>query len=467
MDAQSSNRGWSMPEKRASWISLEDGGFERLRFVFLCSLWYMSSAMSSNTGKAILNQFRYPVTLTFVQFGFVAGYCLLFMSPALRVSRLRTPTRAIIRSTVPMAVFQVGGHIFSSVAIGRIPVSTVHTIKALSPLFTVGAYAVLFRARYSLKTYMSLLPLTFGVMMACSSDFSASNVLGLLSAFGSALVFVSSNIFFKKVMPSPSNGGFTTPAHNLDKLNLLFYSSGFAFLLMIPVWLYSDLNALLSSVVVHPPHTSSHGILYYFFWNGTVHFGQNIIAFVILSTTSPVTYSIASLIKRIAVIIIAIAWFNQAVHPTQAFGIALTSAGLWMYNGAKGDVEKGEKKRQRVEAERQLMLPSTERERTLMDPTINGNHPDLHRGGLTISTSINQNHTYVSPTMASHPPLGPSLHPPASSAHPNIPTYEYLTTSNISPTVLYPSPPPSLDSSPDDTKAFHTGYQPQIIQQQA
>jgi solute carrier family 35 protein E1 len=28
-----------------------------------------------------------------------------------------------------MAAFQVGGHIFSSLAISRVPVSTVHTIK--------------------------------------------------------------------------------------------------------------------------------------------------------------------------------------------------------------------------------------------------------------------------------------------------------------------------------------------------
>ena len=98
-------------------------------FVLLCSLWYTTSALSSNTGKAILNQFRYPVTLTFVQFGFVAFYCLLFMSPAIQFSKLRRPTKAIIWSTLPMGLFQVGGHIFSSIAISRIPVSTVHTIK--------------------------------------------------------------------------------------------------------------------------------------------------------------------------------------------------------------------------------------------------------------------------------------------------------------------------------------------------
>jgi hypothetical protein len=98
-------------------------------FILLCGLWYTTSALSSNTGKAILNQFRYPITLTFVQFGFVAFYCLLFMSPAIRFSKLRQPSSAILRNTLPMGMFQVGGHIFSSIAISRIPVSTVHTIK--------------------------------------------------------------------------------------------------------------------------------------------------------------------------------------------------------------------------------------------------------------------------------------------------------------------------------------------------
>lgn len=117
---------------------------DTVRFVLLCGLWYLSSALSSNTGKAIMNDFRFPVTLTFVQFGFVAAYCLLFLSPAVQFSTLRRPTKEILKSTFPMGCFQVGGHIFSSMAISRIPVSTVHTIKVstvvcfISRLFVAG-----------------------------------------------------------------------------------------------------------------------------------------------------------------------------------------------------------------------------------------------------------------------------------------------------------------------------------------
>ncbi|QRV73919.1 Triose-phosphate Transporter family [Ceratobasidium sp. AG-Ba] len=410
-----------------------------LRFLALCMLWYLSSALSSNTGKSIMIQFRYPVTLTFVQFAFVSGYCALFMHPRLGMSTLRSPTRAIIRSTLPMAAFQVGGHIFSSMAISRVPVSTVHTIKALSPLFTVLAYRLLFGVSYSVRTYASLLPLTVGVMLACTFDVAGSNVVGLMCAFGSALVFVSSNIFFKKIMPS--NGAST--AHKLDKLNLLFYSSGLAFLLMIPIWLYYDFGHLWrrwhDDSFSESTKPTTHGVFYYFFLNGTVHWAQNIIAFAILASTSPVTYSIASLIKRVAVICIAIVWFSQSVHPIQALGIMLTFAGLWLYNQAKSDVERGENKARRVEANRQLQLPTTKSELVTPNGSPRPDHLELHPYQTTTAPP------------RSHPPMrqtnGMSINIPASK--PRQP---------ISPTESYPSPPASLDSPPHSASGRTNNY---------
>ncbi|KAI0035316.1 triose-phosphate transporter family-domain-containing protein [Vararia minispora EC-137] len=440
LDAKPSWRTQSSPFSSASSLAAS----VRLRFVLLCALWYTSSALSSNTGKSIMIQFKYPVTLTFVQFGFVAAYCLLFMSPLVRFTRLRRPTKAIFKDTLPMGLFQVGGHIFSSMAISRIPVSTVHTIKALSPLFTVAAYALLFGVRYSSQTYVSLLPLTIGVMLACSFDMSASNFIGLLCAFGSAIVFVSSNIFFKRIMPTSTSG--TGSSHKLDKLNLLFYSSGMAFLLMIPIWMATDLRAFLAasadpSHVAHPSHAreATHGVKTYFFLNGTVHFAQNIIAFIILASVSPVTYSIASLIKRVAVICLAIVWFSQRVHPVQAFGIGLTFFGLYLYHGAKGDVERGEKARRGVEAARDGALPLTreqEKEATLA------------RGPPT-PAELQMN--FMPPTaMAGHVPdaYSSQMRSPVMSKdafqrmHPNL---HIDTLPRADP---YPSPPASIDSPP-------------------
>ncbi|KAH7105990.1 TPT-domain-containing protein [Auriculariales sp. MPI-PUGE-AT-0066] len=358
---------------------------QTIRFVLLCGLWYFTSALSSNSAKAIMTSFKYPVTLTFFQFGFIAGYCLLCASPVIL------------------------GHITSSMAISRIPVSTVHTIKALSPLFTVGAYALLFGVSYSARTYVSLLPLTLGVMLACSFDMSASNLFGLLCAFGSAIIFVSSNIFFKKIMPTGSGTRWQQ-----------------------------------GSVLRTGDHTST--VMYYFFMNGTVHWAQNVIAFAILANTSPVTYSIASLVKRIVVIVIAIIWFRQAIHPIQGFGIALTFFGLWMYNNAKGDVEKGEHKMRRVEAARDLALPTSfEQVATppLSEKVPMYSTPQVHAqpGGFrNRGMSIHQTPRPVG--VPSAPPLG--LGPPTKPRISITPVPE----SYPSPPLSQDSPPPTLAPSP-------------------
>lgn len=104
---------------------------------------------------------------------------------------------------------------------------------------------------------------------------------------------------------------------------------------------------------------SGAGLIAEFIFNGTVHFGQNIIAFVLLSLVSPVTYSVASLVKRIFVIVMAIVWFGNKTTPVQAVGIALTYVfplwpssnpsnistsflGLYLYDRA-GDVARKER----------------------------------------------------------------------------------------------------------------------------
>ncbi|BGP24235.1 triose-phosphate transporter family [Rhodotorula toruloides] len=400
-----------------------------LGFVFLCCLWYLSSAFSSNTGKSILTRFRYPVTLTFIQFAFVAGYCVVVLSlreqfgsrvaghhhphhgaglskrrgslATLGAWGIRRPSRHMFHGTFMMSLFQIAGHVFSSMAIARVPVSTVHTIKALSPLFTVLSYAALFGVRYTSATYVALLPLTIGVMLACSFDLRA-NAVGFLCALGSTFIFVAQNIFSKKLLPKENavvsaeeksqgvgaasgggSGGGVGGHAKLDKLNLLFYSSGMAFILMIPIWLYSDASALFFGPAtvttnIQQPATSMSELVFFFFANGTVHFAQNLLAFALLARTSPVTYSIASLVKRIAVICIAIVWSGQHVSFIQAVGMTSTFVGLWMYNSAKTDVDKGEKRRTQVEKRMELSLPQTVGDARDLDGDITPPPSNLH-----------------------------------------------------------------------------------------
>lgn len=308
---------------------------------------------------------------------FVCGWCL-FLSWLARVYRplgnavpllrngIRRPTREIIMTTLPLTAFQIGGHILSSDAMSRIPVSLVHTIKGLSPLLTVLAYRFVFDVRYSYATYASLIPLTLGVVMACSASFRG-NIMGLLYALGSALLFVTQNIVSKKLFNEAAKAEADGTSHGKnkkpDKLNLLCYSTGLAFLFTVPIWLWSEGFGIIADFLNDAsvelstrPDALDHGRLALeFIFNGSFHFGQNLVAFVLLGLVSPVTYSVASLIKRVFVIVFAIIWFRNPMTSIQGFGIALTALGLYLYDRTNDAARADKMARMKQESENPLL----------------------------------------------------------------------------------------------------------------
>ncbi len=345
------------------------------RFVLLCLLWYAASALSNTSGGEVLNAFPFPVTLTIVQFGFVASCCVVVGALPFRIGLargIRRPSKEILSITAPMSLFQLGGHVFSSIATVKIPVSLVHTTKALSPLFTVMAYRALFAVRYSMATYISLIPLTAGVMLACSTEFH-TNVAGLACALTAALIFVSQNIFSKRYLSNEFPDS-TQNTKAYDKLSLLFYSSCFAFSLTVPIWLLSEGGFLISFYLatgefpVEKRKLSNPQLSVYLFLNGVGQFSQSFIAFTLLGMVSPVTYSVASLVKRIIVILTSIVWFGQAVTKSQGAGIFTTFIGLYMYDRS-ADTLRGERQRQRIQESHDLpILPTVQNGRILPDP---------------------------------------------------------------------------------------------------
>merc|ERR1711977_255932 len=296
-----------------------------LKLILLCGLWYATSILTNTSSKAILTALKRPVTLTVIQFLLVYLWCMILSwlakhnaslrekVPVLK-NGIRRPSKEILMTTLPLTGFMIGGHILSSDAMSRIPVSLVHTIKGLSPLMTVLAYRAFFNIRYSTPIYLSLVPLTIGVGLACSASFGGE-ITGLLTAFGSAVLFVTQNIVSKKIFNEAAKA-----------------------------------EADGTPIGRRKPGSLDHGRLALeFLFNGTFHFGQSLVAFVLLGMVSPVTYSVASLIKRVAVIIFAIVWFGNPMTKLQGFGFALTFLGLYLYDRTSDAAKADKKARERAQ----------------------------------------------------------------------------------------------------------------------
>lgn len=330
------------------------------KILVACLVWYFTSAISSNLTKEVLKQFKYPITLTECQFLISSIICIftitlinnnpsfatVFPSGTLptinkfqSTYNLIKPTRALLLTTLPMGVFQFIGHITSHKATSIIPVSIVHSIKALSPLTTVLFYKIFFKISYPLITYLTLIPLMVGVMMTCFSNkknnksYESFNT-GVFFAFISMIIFVSQNLFAKKILtwvpnslPTSSRPSQEHDTPKFDKISILLYCSIFGFILTLPVYIISEFtNPSFSLLEINM------NIIFLLFVHGVSHFIQAMLAFYLIGEISTVNYSIANIMKRIVVISMALVWERQSVNANQGLGLILTVIGLYCYD---------------------------------------------------------------------------------------------------------------------------------------
>ncbi|KAI5962930.1 uncharacterized protein KGF55_002722 [Candida pseudojiufengensis] len=337
----------------------------------LCFIWYFFSIISSNSIKLILNNYKYPITVTQFQFSFNILLSLIllvlsnnfkFINKIIPQSTLPTnksiksfikPTKLILITTIPMGCFQFIGHLTSHKATSMIPVSLVHTIKALSPIVTVFIYRILFKKQYKLRTYLTLIPLIIGIMMTCykpkkskvipgqiinpEQNKNNNYIIGLTFAFCSMLIFVSQNIFAKNRLTSANTTTSTANSleipmskagtKKLDNLTILYYCSIVGFIFTFPIYLTSEIFNLNFSLI-----QLNFKILCLISINGLSHFFQSILAFQILGLLSPIDYTIANILKRIFIIFISFIWELKNFTNMQSLGLFFTLFGLYCYD---------------------------------------------------------------------------------------------------------------------------------------
>ena len=389
-------------------------------------MWYFFSFISGDLAKKILSRFKHPVALTELQFFVSAALCLAFASTANFLKRpmwcdtrlaaafrdgfpkgtlppyldgdfnrsvLKTflaPTRPILTIAFPLGIFQFVGHVTSHKATSIIPISLVHSIKALSPIVTVAYHSKFKGKKYSAMAYYTLGILMSGVAITCWSSHrsnsssrssntttaattpgsremvdTATFLAGMVFAFISMVIFVTQNILAKDVLTtgaSPTRGeeqlgeeqeqqqyqsilpltqksrpiGIIVSGYpeiqkqntpKIDKLTLLFYCSCFGFLLTLSPFLTGEFLVNETSII----SDLNWGITALILIHGLVHFVQAMLAFQLIGMMSGVNYSIASIMKRVVIIGAAVVT-ESGVNSVQLLGLGFTVLGLYGYD---------------------------------------------------------------------------------------------------------------------------------------
>lgn len=289
---------------------------EGLRIIFICICWYIVSSSNGVLGKTILSQFPFPMTMTMVQLGSIA----LWSPPLLKVLGVRgyetTTWSYHWKMLFPLAFAKFLSSVLAHVSIWKVPVSYAHTVKASMPIFTVLITRVFLGTRHATLTYLSLLPIVGGVAVATMTEVSFE-LLGLTAALAATAGFAIITIGSKQALKD-------TGMHHLRLLHKL---GQMAALMFLPFWLVLDLPVILPTL-----DTDTAVLLLV---DGGLHWLQNILAFTLLKLVTPLTYAVANVTKRIAVISVSLLLLKNPVTLTNMGGMAMAVIGVFCYNRAK------------------------------------------------------------------------------------------------------------------------------------
>lgn len=287
-----------------------------IRILFVCICWYIVSSSNGVLGKTILSQFPYPMTVTMVQLTSIA----LWSPPLLKVLGVRkyesTTWSYHLKMLFPLAFAKFLSSVLAHVSVWKVPVHYAHTVKASMPLFTVLLTRLVFGVRHSWVVYFSLLPIVLGVAIATVTEISF-DIVGLLSALMATAGFAIITVYSKKALKD-------TGMHHLRLLHKL---GSMAAIMFLPIWLLVDAPKI--------PGELNTDVITLLVIDGALHWMQNLLAFTLLKLVTPLTYAVANVTKRIAVITVSLLLLKNPVTWTNMGGMMMAILGVFCYNRAK------------------------------------------------------------------------------------------------------------------------------------
>ena len=239
----------------------------------------------------------------------------------------------IVVLAVVFAASVVGGNI----SLRFIPVSFNQAIGATTPFFTAFLSLIIMRHKESTQTYMTLVPIVLGIIIASKAE-PLFHPVGFVACFSATFARA-----FKSVLQGLL---LMNDIEKLDSLNLLMYMSPVAlFVLVVSAnILEPDAFGVFSQNFVDSPQ-----FFFTFTLNCVLAFSVNLTNFLVTKCTSPLTLQVLGNAKGAVAVVVSIIIFKNQVSGMGMFGYGITIAGVVAYSEAKKQGKDGGAKRMRDE----------------------------------------------------------------------------------------------------------------------
>ena len=292
-------------------------------------LWYVYNIVFAIANKQTLNALPYPWFLSWMQIAI--GSAMMGLAWATKVVKYQEVSLAQIAALVPVSVFHLIGHVSACVSFSKSAVSFTSVVKAAEPGFSVVIQQLFFGEAFSGLVWLSLLPIIGGVAIASMTEINF-NVAGFQGAMISNIGFVFRNIYSKKKMDAIQLGG----------INLYAWISILSTVLLLPLALLMEGWKVLfgggwaaSQAAYAAAGNSPAMLLPLLLFSGVMYHMYNQSSYEALEGVSPLGFSVANTMKRVAVIVASILIFRNPITPINALASAIAVLGTFLYSLAR------------------------------------------------------------------------------------------------------------------------------------
>jgi len=302
---------------------IKQSDFESIKLVLYILLWFGLSAKYNICNKLRLNMLNLPWSQCVISLGAGSTIPLLFWRAGIRKPPVLN--KHTIVPYIPISIFHALGHITAVVSVGAGAVSFTQIIKAAEPVFTCGFNWLFLGSIISFPTFLSLIPIIFGVSFA-----SVSELYFTWSAFNGAMISnaacAARNVFSRKSLDKPSG-------ENITPENLLGILTIMSFIISIPLAVIFERNQMIP--IWNSRSISTYKIFKTSFETGLYFYLYNEAAMIVLNKINPVTHAIVNTLKRIIILITCVIFFKTPLTQNGLIGSSIAIIGSYLYSKTK------------------------------------------------------------------------------------------------------------------------------------
>ncbi|XBH85616.1 hypothetical protein VPH35_073483 [Triticum aestivum] len=250
--------------------------------VGLVTAWY-----SSNIGVLLLNKyllsnygFKYPIFLTMCHM----SACALFSYAA--IAWLRIVPMQLVRSRVQLAKISAlslvfcGSVVSGNVSLRYLPVSFNQAVGATTPFFTAVFAYIMTVKRESWITYLTLVPVVTGVVIASGGE-PSFHLFGFIMCIGATAARALKTVLQGILLSSEGE--------KLNSMNLLLYMAPIAVILLLPATLFMEDNVVGVTIELAKKDFT---IVWLLLFNSCLSYFVNLTNFLVTKHTSALTLQV-------------------------------------------------------------------------------------------------------------------------------------------------------------------------------